>query len=124
MDRRAGACFREVQQSLLVDPSSRLRRKLRQRSWPPEVNVAGEDPEARVSDDVQHLLAIRLADGVVAGAEEDEVIRAQPGWVEEDWPAEAFPYALTDFERQWMDDGKSIQVIRVRKNRKAPHRAG
>jgi tRNA (guanine-N7-)-methyltransferase len=40
------------------------------------------------------------------------VIRASGLFQELDWPANAFPYPHTDFERQWLAEGKSIQGAR------------
>ncbi len=44
-----------------------------------------------------------------------EVIRAFEPMEEVPWPADAFFYAETDFERQWKEEGKRIQGVRVRK---------
>jgi tRNA (guanine-N7-)-methyltransferase len=40
------------------------------------------------------------------------VIRASGLFREAPWPADAFPYPLTDFERQWLAEGKAIQGAR------------
>lgn len=38
-----------------------------------------------------------------------------PGFVRLDWPADAFFYAETDFERQWLRQGKTMNRARWRK---------
>lgn len=44
-----------------------------------------------------------------------EVAANLEGWEQVDWPDDAFHYPLTDFEVQWLGQGKRIHKIRLRK---------
>lgn len=41
-----------------------------------------------------------------------EVMRGRAGFIPLDWPQDAFPYARTDFELQWLALGKSLNSAR------------
>jgi tRNA (guanine-N7-)-methyltransferase len=44
-----------------------------------------------------------------------EVMARQPGFAAQEWPDGAFPYAATDFEKQWRALGKSVYRARWKK---------
>lgn len=44
-----------------------------------------------------------------------EQFEACASLVEEEWPDDAFFYPLTDFERQWLAEGRTIRRIRLRR---------
>ena len=43
-----------------------------------------------------------------------EQFQTCPSLVEEEWPEDAFFYPLTDFERQWLGEGRTIRRVRLR----------
>ncbi len=51
-----------------------------------------------------------------AEASRELVASGLDGWSPIKWPEDAFYYPLTDFETQWLGQGKSIHRIRLRKN--------
>ena len=44
-----------------------------------------------------------------------EVMARQPGFMAQEWPDDAFPYATTDFEKQWRALGKTVHRARWKK---------
>ena len=42
-----------------------------------------------------------------------EELEAFPGLVITEWPEDAFPYAETDFERQWKAEGRNVHRLRA-----------
>ena len=48
-----------------------------------------------------------------------EVAEAADGWERLPWEGDEFAYPVTDFEDQWMKQGKAIQRLRLRKRKPA-----
>lgn len=85
--------------------------------WPKAKHAKNRLVQPTFCHDVHRLLAptgewLFKTDHPEYFTEATTVIRASGLFEETTWPDHAFPYPLTDFERQWLTEGKSIQQAR------------